>query len=326
MLEWKDVLSKYKQPHNIWHKGSNDENPDHACNRIHQRFLNFSIVPKFTLPAETAFFTIGSCFARNIEMALINQGIRVNTALYETRKFAARDSRYGDAALLHRFNAPSMQLEIENYTEANRLGEQLAYPHPNKGGFWDSHYSNNQEPRSMDQIMAGRAYIRSAMSEAIGHAGCAIITLGLSEAIYDKEAGLYLNSMPPGRYAAKSKRFAGVWVSAQETLDCLENIRKRMHTHAGRSVKIIVTVSPVGLVRSFSANDILVANMLSKSQLRVAAAQFSDAHDDVDYFPSYEMVMLAHPKGTWLPDGRHVRRKHVDKITALFCEHYLQRP
>ncbi|NNE21587.1 MAG: hypothetical protein HKN11_03165 [Rhizobiales bacterium] len=327
MLQWNDLLSNYKKPHNIWYTGGKsgkDDNLDHACNRVHKSELNFSIVPKFTFSADTSFFTIGSCFARNIELALIGRGVRVNPALLESNKVAARESLFGDAALLHRFNAPSMLLEIENYTNESRLGEDLIYPRGARGCYWDCHYANNQTPRPVREIMEDRIHIRSAMSAALAEAGCAIITLGLSEAVYDKQSKLYLNSFPPKRYASRSDRFAGAWISAEQTLDSLQKIRTRMHAHAGRPVKIIITVSPVGLHRSFSGHDILVANMLSKSQLRVAAAQFSDAHDDVDYFPSYEMVMLSDPSHAWQPDGRHVNRGHVRAITDLFCDRYLE--
>ena len=52
-----------------------------------------------------------------------------------------------------------------------------------------------------------------------------------------------------------------------------------------RGKHIILTVSPVRHLA-----DGLDGNMLSKSVLRVAAAELAERYDDVDYFPAYEIV------------------------------------
>ncbi|MEQ8257307.1 MAG: GSCFA domain-containing protein [Roseovarius confluentis] len=326
MFSWDEVAKNFRLPHAIWNKSKQDENPAFACNRIFDGEAKITVRPKFTVPSDTSFFTIGSCFARNIEMALIDRGLQVNNALYNSKDFAQRENKYGDAALLHRFNVPSMKLEIDNYSGGDeRLGEHLIYPLPEEGMFWDSNYANNQMPRPFEKIVEDRAHLRHLMRESLSQAGCMIITLGLSEALFDNETSLPLNSAPPARYARKSNRFSGVWVSMEEALEGLEAIRTKAKATAGDQLNIIVTVSPVGLQRSFTGQDVVVANTLSKAQLRVAASKFSDAHDDVDYFPSYEFVTLSHPKTAWQNDRRHVKLALVEKITSLFCETYIDK-
>jgi hypothetical protein len=66
---------------------------------------------------------------------------------------------------------------------------------------------------------------------------------------------------------------------------------------------IYVTVSPVPLQRTFSGQDVYVANNLSKSTLRAALGQLAVNRKNVRYFPSYEMVMAARDEA-WEADGR----------------------
>ena len=61
------------------------------------------------------------------------------------------------------------------------------------------------------------------------------------------------------------------------------------------SMRLVVTVSPVPLGETFSGRDAMIANTYSKCTLRCAAEVFSQAHADVDYFPSYEIVTQSKP-------------------------------
>lgn len=80
---------------------------------------------------------------------------------------------------------------------------------------------------------------------------------------------------------------------------------------------ICVTVSPVPLQRTFSGQDIVVANTMSKSTLRAALGQLAGTRPNVRYFPSCEMVISASAEA-WEADGRHVRRALVETIKAGF--------
>jgi len=70
---------------------------------------------------------------------------------------------------------------------------------------------------------------------------------------------------------------------------------------------MLVTVSPVPLLSTFRDVDVLVANTYSKSVQRAAIDEFIADADGVDYFPSYEFVMLSNPTIAWSRgDYRHV--------------------
>jgi hypothetical protein len=85
----------------------------------------------------------------------------------------------------------------------------------------------------------------------------------------------------------------------------------------------LVTVSPVPFSDTFSGQGVVIANTYSKSVLRAVAQDWARSSERVDYFPSYEMVMLSAPDAAWLPDHRHVHREHVEKIVETFLTAYV---
>ena len=82
------------------------------------------------------------------------------------------------------------------------------------------------------------------------------------------------------------------------------------------------TVSPVAMERTFSGQDIIVANMMSKSTLRSAAGAFTAAMEDVDYFPSYEAAMLSQPDLVWMQDRRNITDLLVNRVIGEFIVRY----
>jgi hypothetical protein len=114
-------------------------------------------------------------------------------------------------------------------------------------------------------------------------------------------------------------------IDVTKTVDYLSKARETLRSVAKDSVKIIVTVSPVPLASTFTGGDVVVANASSKARLRVAAQEFADAHPDVDYFPSYEIVTHSDPSLAFKVDKRHVRGEMVMHVVATFMRHYFGR-
>ena len=100
-------------------------------------------------------------------------------------------------------------------------------------------------------------------------------------------------------------------------LDDLERIRHVVREVLG--AELIVTTSPVPLHSTFTALDVRVANVESKSRIRAAVSEFVDRHADVHYFHSYEMVVTAERQSDYFrEDGRHVERHAVRYIVSEF--------
>jgi hypothetical protein len=83
--------------------------------------------------------------------------------------------------------------------------------------------------------------------------------------------------------------------------------------------ELVVTTSPVPLHTTFTALDVRIANIESKSRIRAATSEFLDRHPDVHYFHSYEMVTTAEKQSDFFrDDGRHVHRHAVRYIVSEF--------
>ncbi len=96
--------------------------------------------------------------------------------------------------------------------------------------------------------------------------------------------------------------------------------------HRDGDFQFVVTVSPVPLQATFTDQDVIVANAESKAVLRAAAGAFARRHDNVSYFPSYEMVTHSHPDFALRPDRAHVEWAMVDRIMSSFIDAYPPRP
>ena len=92
-----------------------------------------------------------------------------------------------------------------------------------------------------------------------------------------------------------------------------------------KNVKILITTSPVPLSRTFTTDDVIIANS-SKSVLRAVAGEIAAANVAMDYFPSYESV-----SGTknWQIRGEdllHVSDAFVGKVVSRLTDIYSCNP
>lgn len=91
-------------------------------------------------------------------------------------------------------------------------------------------------------------------------------------------------------------------------------------------LQIVVTVSPIPLMATFTDSDIVIANTYSKSTLRTVAQEWSDAHSNIHYFPSYEIVMNSNRSVAWADDLRHASGNIVQFIMDFFIKSYVNPP
>ena len=98
--------------------------------------------------------------------------------------------------------------------------------------------------------------------------------------------------------------------------------------HLNPRIKIVLTVSPVPLNRSLNLGPAVMVDCISKSTLRVVAANIMrNPPPEVYYWPSFEIVRWLAPHAFpafGADDGllRHVNRGLVDLIVDLFLKHY----
>jgi len=175
-------------------------------------------------------------------------------------------------------------------------------------------------PVSRERFIARRQQIYNLISRAF-EADCITITLGMIEAWYDCETGLYIHGVPAGRHFQNMHgRFEFHVLSYSQCYDSISSTVNLIHTQ-GRG-KILLTTSPVPLARTFTDQDVIAANMFSKSLLRTVCGEIVAKSDGVDYFPAFEAVQGTRDWGVYAKDRVHVTSAFVGKIVSALAEKY----
>jgi hypothetical protein len=313
-----------------------ENNPKSAGWRIAQRApVDVAFKPKFSLSSEDAIFTMGSCFARNVEARLIQLGLRVLLSDFDfpvelfgeqytrTEMWQGTD-RHGNLvrSILNKYSPLSMLNEFQ------RVLQRELFQDPYKGliqlyaGQWYDPQLKNVRLLSLYDAFAVREIVEMATQKVTG-ATAIFLTLGYTETWLDSETNLILNVAPrPLMIKRWPERFRFFNAGFQDVLDSLEGIRDLITRSVRPDMKFIITVSPVPLGTTFTEMDVITANAQSKATLRTAAAEFCARHDNVDYFPSYEMVTSTHPEVAWEADKVHVAQPVVDMIMDRFVDGY----
>lgn len=151
-----------------------------------------------------------------------------------------------------------------------------------------------------------------------------VFTLGLTESWRSTEDGATVPLAPGvhgGAEALSHYEFHNLTV--EEMLADLRDFLRRLRK-VNPGVRVILTVSPVPLIATFTDEHVLVATSYSKAALRVVAEEISGSDDAIAYFPSYEIITSpAHRSRYYADDLREVTEAGVDHVMRVFSRHYL---
>ena len=188
------------------------------------------------------------------------------------------------------------------------------------GGYVDLALPRGGEVVSLERALERRSQICD-LYKSLLTCDVVIITLGLVEAWYDNLTKMYVNQKPPNSVLLRDRyRFELVQLSFSESFDLLQPAVKAL-VDSGK--KLLLTVSPVPLMASFSGRDALIANEYSKSSLRVCAEMLFNSSNRIDYFPSYEMVRYG-GAANYNPDAIHVKDAVVGRIVDYMMSIYVE--
>jgi hypothetical protein len=285
-------------------------------------------VPKNPIiTAQSKVFAIGSCFAMEIRAALKKRGIDVTPRYYDIKFDPLSQSlaglpkhddinHYDTFTILREFEmAFGVTKPAPNTWTVTSPGIKLSIDIKS-----DTLYQDPRRKRifaaTPDALSDLVSKVDSCIAAGIRDADIFIITLGLIETWRDKKTGQNL-CMPPGKDQMNDSEF--VFTGFQENFENMRRVCALIRDHAPGK-KIILTVSPVPLGKTFTGRDIVVANMESKSLLRTVAGQIAREFGNVIYWPSYEIAMR---EDMFEDDGRHVTKSGVDKIIGAFMDAHL---
>ena len=154
-----------------------------------------------------------------------------------------------------------------------------------------------------------------------------IVTLGLTETWFDRTTKLALTEAPSPRLMKDyPDRFGFRQLYYPDCVTLLKSICALLRKYGKPDLNIVFTLSPVALRRTFTGQDVIVANMMSKSTLRSAVGETVTKTEGVDYFPSYEAAMLSDPLLVWQGDRRNVTDFIVAQIMGEFTRRYGLKP
>jgi len=312
---------------NRWYKAgsSPDDNAgDYAFQRLRQKWFTPRIRPKFKFVPDDKFYAIGSCFARGIEHALTGRGVSVESMAPEFAKLQPVNKEVTGLGFTNKYNTFSILNELRWALDPEAVFPIDSIVQVTESTWFDPHITPTLELAGLQETLDRRAMMQT-VSKRIANCRAVIITLGLVEVWRDCEVDMYTNSTParsvlktqPKRYEFHLTSFAQNWAN-------LEAIHALLTRYCHPEVRIVITVSPVPLMATFSKMDVVVANTYGKSLLRAVAQEWAAAHVNVDYFPSYEIVQNSNRAAVWERDLRHVTGAGVQHIMELFLRNYLE--
>ncbi len=314
------MLSPYKglPPERFWKTGVEQQSP-FSIEALYRK--------KFELVGTIA--TAGSCFAQHIATHMRSRGYsvldveppppRMEPESAKNYGYMLYSARYGNVYLVRQL----LQLVQEAFGE---FKPQYAIWEKN-GRYYDA-LRPSVEPNGLtspDEVRAHRTAHLKAVRGMLERTNILVFTMGLTEGWVHKSSGTVYPTAPgtiAGTYDSdlfefKNFRFSEVMHDFEVFMDLIKRINP--------SIKFILTVSPVPLTATAGEEHVLAATMYSKSTLRSVAGELAATYENVDYFPSYELIASHFSRAMFYsPNLRSVERSGVESVMRIFfSEHTL---
>jgi hypothetical protein len=303
-------------PRAFWRTGVSEQNPL----RITDLYLR-----KFEIRAEDRIVTAGSCFAQHIARKFNAYGYAVvdaepappglDDAKARDFGYGIYSARYGNIytarQLLHLAREALGQYEPQN----------IAWE---KGGRFYDALRPSVEPEglaSAEAVLAHRRSHLAAVRDMLATMDLFVFTFGLTEAWIDRRHGTVYPTAPgtiagefdPALYEFKNFTFS-------EVMDDFLQFRELV-LGLNPGVRFLVTVSPVPLTATAGNEHVLAATTYSKSVLRAVAGELAQRFENVDYFPSYEIIASPFSRGLFYESNlRSVDSAGVENVMRIFFD------
>lgn len=276
--------------------------------------------------------TAGSCFAQHIGRHLRQSGFAYLDAEPVPEGLPAEQHLdYGYGMYSARYGNVYTSRQLLQLAR-RALGKFTpAESHWEKGGGVVDPFRPTIEPEpfgSVEELDILRRAHLDAVAGLLAEADVFVFTLGLTEAWLDARDGAAFPLCPGtagGSFDDTRHRFHNL-TAAEVLADMEAFIALARGINPG--LRFLLTVSPVPLMATASADQVAVASSYSKSVLRAVAGELRDNHDFVDYFPSYEIVTAPFMQGFFYqPDAREVSMHGVEHVMRVFfSQHGTARP
>lgn len=294
-----------------------------AVAELHYADLEDLWVP-LSLKKKHKVATGGSCFAQHIGNNLAKRGANfmdmepappLFDSLSEARRFGfgVFSCRYG--------NIYTTRQLVQLFDEAFGAREPLETVWEKDGRFFDA-LRPSVDPVGQDSaetVVALREKHLAKVREMFTTLDLFVFTMGLTEGwvhstdetMYPMAPGTLVGSFEPSTYHFHNMRHAEVLADMKAFWQRLQSVNA--------NAQLLLTVSPVPLTATATQNHVLPATMYSKSVLRSVAGEMAEDHDEIHYFPSYEIISSHPSHGMFFnPDQRTVNQFGVDYVMSHF--------
>jgi len=209
------------------------------------------------LSKSTRFFTMGSCFARNLSKNLNSGGyvshhMEISEVINTTFANKVFVDWLGDAGVDHAIGERIAELLPSGWSKENTL-------------------------------------------HVIRNSDVFILTLGVAPAFFDRSTGEFvLPRRTALNSRVLAEKYLYRTTSVKENVDNVLHVIRFIRS-VSPAIKIVVTVSPVPLMASFEYESAVQADCLSKSTMRLVAHEVVNHSDisDILYWPSFEIFRWA---------------------------------
>lgn len=289
--------------------------------------------PKFPITPDDRTITAGSCFAQHISRALRDHGFRwIDLEPAPSMLSEESAQRFGYGTYSFRTGNIYTTPLLRQWVRWALGREEAGAEHWEQDGRFFDPVRPQVEPDgfgSLEELLRAREVTLDAIRKALRRADVFVFTLGLTEGWRHTETGLRYATCP-GTVAGEfdPARHAFVNDSYREVHRAMNDVI-RMVRRVNPGLRWLLTVSPVPLTATASGEHVLVSTTYSKATLRAVAGDLARAHDNVDYFPSYEVITSAPYRGRFFeanlrsvaPEGvAHVMTQFFDGLRSVGVE------
>lgn len=278
--------------------------------------------PRFKISPKDRVATAGSCFAQHISKRLRDNGFNFfvtekaegGEADIQARGFYDFSARYG--------NVYTARQLLQLFDRAFGYFKPIERVWQRNGGGYCDPFRPRIEPAgfaSEEAVIKDGRHHFAAVRRMFQGLDVFVFTLGLTEcwisrldgAAYPMAPGVAGGEYDPEKHAFVNFSVADVVADLRSFLAKLKLVNPK--------ARVILTVSPVPLMATAEDRHVLVSTTYSKSVLRVAAEEIVNSHDNVYYFPSYEIITGQHIGNAYYgQDRRSVTESGVDHVMGVF--------
>lgn len=284
--------------------------------------------PKFIISKEDKVATAGSCFAQHIARYIKNK--KYNYFVTEPGHFILDSelrTKFGYGVFSARYaNIYTVRQLLQLILRATGRFEPVERVWIERGRYFDPYRPHVQPDgfASEEELLLDTKQHLKMVLKLFTEMDVFVFTLGLTEAwlsnidgaVFPLCPGCGVGQFDPDKYTFVNFDVVSIIADLNQAVDLLKSINP--------ALKIILTVSPVPLIATYSGKHVLQATTYSKSVLRVAAETVANTHEDVDYFPSYELITGSFNRGRYFADDlREVKEEGVHHVMKVFFKEYM---